>query len=134
MTTEDSPEPIACDEVVLRKFEMGFRTSYEKRLLSELAIGNDYELKLFADVEADNIVMALRCFVWSDESKVFHAGSYPTTWWDAVKERFAPLWFLERWPVRYSEVMLELANVYPNLRLSLPGKPSAVVLKRQFIG
>lgn len=32
---------------------------------------------------------------------------YPTTWWDAVKARFAPPWFLRRWPADYIEVRLE---------------------------
>lgn len=27
--------------------------------------------------------------------------SYPANWWEAVKERFAPKWFLKRYPVKY---------------------------------
>lgn len=26
---------------------------------------------------------------------------YPSNWKEAIKERFAPRWFLKRWPVRY---------------------------------
>lgn len=26
---------------------------------------------------------------------------YPRDWWEAVKERFAPVWFTRRYPIRY---------------------------------
>jgi len=29
---------------------------------------------------------------------------FPATWWDAVKERFAPDWMLRRWPVEYRTI------------------------------
>ena len=32
---------------------------------------------------------------------------FPRDWWESVKERFAPGWFLRRWPVVYSQVRVE---------------------------
>lgn len=29
---------------------------------------------------------------------------FPATWWDAVKERFAPDWMLARWPIQYQTI------------------------------
>jgi hypothetical protein len=45
--------------------------------------------------------------------------TYPRDWWEAVKSRFAPLWFIKRWPVklefvkekRYGKVFL---SVFPD--------------------
>jgi len=46
--------------------------------------------------------------------------SYPSTWWDAVKERFFPAWLLVRFPVTYKILRLEGWATYP--KLSLPGQ------------
>lgn len=35
---------------------------------------------------------------------------HPSTWWDAVKLRFAPKWWLRRWPVRMTEVTVKAAE------------------------
>lgn len=40
---------------------------------------------------------------------------YPKTWWDAVKQRFAPKWFLKRWPVM--EVVWTAKSFYPLVRI-----------------
>lgn len=39
-------------------------------------------------------------------TKTLGQWEWPRTWWDAVKERFAPAWFLKRWPVVYCRVLL----------------------------
>jgi hypothetical protein len=38
---------------------------------------------------------------------------YPATWWDAVKERFAPEWFTRRWPIEYTTLGMEV--LYPKV-------------------
>ena len=40
---------------------------------------------------------------------------YPATWVEAVKERFAPAWFLHRWPVRKKRIDMEV--IYPKIAL-----------------
>lgn len=35
---------------------------------------------------------------------------WPSDWWEAVKERWAPAWVLSRWPVRYERRRLEAAE------------------------
>ncbi len=40
---------------------------------------------------------------------------YPADWWQAVKQRFAPAWFLKRWPVEYT--VWEPFIVYPDIKL-----------------
>ena len=48
--------------------------------------------------------------------------SYPATPWDFLKEKYAPKWFLGRWPVKYStrdvEVLSEKHFMCPHLVLS----------------
>lgn len=42
---------------------------------------------------------------------------YPADWWQAVKERFAPRWFLVRYPVNYKHFRLEAKALYPKLAI-----------------
>jgi hypothetical protein len=50
---------------------------------------------------------------------------YPATWWEAVKERFAPAWFLRRCPVKRTRIDMEV--LYP--RIALPDRDHVVKLR-----
>ena len=44
---------------------------------------------------------------------------WPKDWWQAVKERFAPKWFLRRWPVLYERIDIDqqiYAAVCPHIQ------------------
>ena len=41
--------------------------------------------------------------------------SYPATWWDAVKQRFAPVWFLKRWPAKLTTWTVDAWSLFPEL-------------------
>ena len=49
---------------------------------------------------------------------------YPQDWWEALKARFAPAWFLKRWPVRIRKHLIDFTVVYPNFRPTLPPEQS----------
>lgn len=51
---------------------------------------------------------------------------YPLDWWQHVKQRFAPRWFLKRWPVIERVVRVSFSECYPEFKPSLPGKLSVV--------
>ena len=51
---------------------------------------------------------------------------WPATWWDAVKERWAPAFWLERHPVRYDRFDYTLIDALAE-RIPL-GKPQAFVV------
>jgi hypothetical protein len=40
---------------------------------------------------------------------------YPSNWKEALKERFAPAWFLRRWPVRKTRIDMEV--LYPEIAI-----------------
>lgn len=40
---------------------------------------------------------------------------YPADWWQAVKQRFAPAWFLARWPAKMT--IWEPFVIYPDIKL-----------------
>lgn len=41
--------------------------------------------------------------------------SYPATWWEALKQRFAPAWFLRRWPVQLTTWTVDAFALFPEL-------------------
>lgn len=47
----------------------------------------------------------------------------PLTWWDAVKQRFAPRWWLRRWPARTKTRSYEVREYAHALALP-PGRSS----------
>lgn len=51
--------------------------------------------------------------------------SYPKTWWDAVKKRFAPYWFLKKWPVEMVEHTFAAHEIVPTLKIQ--GHESRVI-------
>lgn len=65
----------------------------------------------------DALFMHLHCYMASKhiENYVFKA---PADWWQAVKERFATAWFLERWPVKYRTENIDAIALYPEIPLA----------------
>lgn len=63
-----------------------------------------------------------------------HVGGYmfraPLNWWEAVKERFAPEWFLNRWPVEYRTEDIDVFALYPRVPLSADNKFILIAEKR----
>lgn len=53
---------------------------------------------------------------------------YPSTWWDAFKERWFPAWAKRRWPPRFDGMSIPAVNidepVYKACYVNLPRQPS----------
>ena len=67
------------------------------------------------------------------EDKSIRSGtvSFPATWWDAVKERFAPKWFRQKHPVQYTTYELTAEAVYPNLKLQIPTETAVIYITKR---
>lgn len=57
--------------------------------------------------------------------------SYPSTWWDAFKERWFPLWAKRRWPVKRTTETLKatLWETYPHCQRIFPEMGESVFLE-----
>jgi hypothetical protein len=51
---------------------------------------------------------------------------YPADWIEALKERFAPAWFLRRWPVRKARIDMQV--LYP--RIAFPRERHTVKIRQ----
>lgn len=63
---------------------------------------------------SDEIEVRFRQQILATEPEHVHA-EWPATWWDAVKQRFAPRWFLRRWPARIETLDVTRCGLYPEI-------------------
>lgn len=68
---------------------------------------------------ADTIWMRMRARLWAQSFRKIEV-RYPADWWQALRARFAPAWWLRRHPV--VEVVTEVTPrvVYPRLGIAMP--------------
>ena len=88
------------DRIVLQKIQLSASLMIDPELRDPLA---NAEFKTFAGHCGDVLVGQLRTYVWGMNEKRI-AAKWPDGWWQAVKDRFAPAWFLRRWPVRWDGI------------------------------
>lgn len=80
------------------------------------------------DHARDQLVLTMRAAIYGKNHPERHVFRYPETWWEAVKERFAPAWFRDRYPVRFLEVAVSLEETYPDFEPAVPDKTPVVRL------
>lgn len=102
---------ILVEHVTLEKFKLALLTSLSPELLRDPQIH-------FSALE-DMLVLRIKGFVWGEQAKRREV-SYPKDWWQAFKKRWAPKWFLARWPVENTTVVMDAKLIYPDINISLP--------------
>lgn len=70
--------------------------------------------------EAGRMVMQIRADVAAQSIDPV-SYRYPSTWWDAFKERWFPSWALGRWPARHTSGELNAVVIYPQIKLPQEG-------------
>lgn len=77
---------------------------------------------------ADRWAFRLRSRIWCEQYREIVI-EHPADWWQAVRERFAPSWWLRRFPVRKVEHRITPAIIYPNLAVSMPHESHVLDLR-----
>ncbi len=72
------------------------------------------ELSTYVDHQLEGMVLQLYASVAERENERVSC-RWPADWWQAVKARFAPAWFLERYPVEFERRTLVASYIYPNV-------------------
>lgn len=83
----------------------------EARLRSQLPNGK-WTVDIWRDAVIPGLIAEIRGFVAAKKESV--TVRYPADWWQAVKLRFAPQWFLGQWPVLYREVVVDARLMFQN--------------------
>jgi hypothetical protein len=74
----------------------------------------------FFDQARGALVMNMRASIYGKDHAKQHLVRYPETWWDAVKEKFAPAWFCDRYPVSFVVISTSIEELYPDFKPALP--------------
>ena len=101
------------------------RYAIVQRLSREFAIDAAVDFNECSRFMADDIAVLVVQAVLGEKLREIES-KWPADWWQAVRERWVPAWWLRRWPVRYKRERIEAWTVYP----SMPKPRSATVFKR----
>lgn len=111
MDLKDLPVPkFQTLEFDVERFVYG--TSLDPRMVENMR--NQTTVKHFVDERLKRMFYEVRTTIVKREVDRVEV-KYPSGWWQAVKERFAPDWVLSRWPVRYTTVELCADALYPTI-------------------
>ena len=77
------------------------------------ALLEDKRLNIYVlDGYIDSMIIRLEAEILGKTTKEISA-SYPANWWEAAKERFAPLWIKRKYPIKHKTIKLTAKECYP---------------------
>jgi hypothetical protein len=106
--------------ITLDKLKIGCRVVISKYLLDA---SSDVSYNYLIDALEANI----RGYIWGESQKGY-SFKYPTNWWQALKERWFPMWMKKKFPVLYTTQSITVDVIYPDLKISLPEHQHQVVI------
>ncbi len=105
------------------------RIGLESRISDEMLLGTS--VKVIQDVLYNQVRVAVRGFVWAESESVQRTEiKYPRDWWQAFKERWFPKWLLEKYPVDYHHITVDVKAIYPDFKQALPEYTSRLIVQR----
>ena len=112
-------------QAVFEKLRIGVATALSEHLL-------DPQVEFIEDWLTNRAVVQIRGFLWGRTIEQYEI-RYPLDWWEAVKERWAPRWFLKQRPVSYTIKRISLKAAWPTLRTLIPEhEPRLVILLNDY--
>jgi len=96
-----------------------FKLAAMQYLPDELLCGEEphIDVSIWSKFFSDQIILRITKAIWGREAQEKEV-RYPLDWWEAIKERWAPQWFKDRWPVEYVIEKLTARELYPEMRFS----------------
>lgn len=109
-------EPLQSKTVIL------LRETYlaQKALGYEFAMEPRMEMDCLAHTAQRMLILMQDVLVQREQ-----IAQYPSDWWQAVKQRFAPAWFLRRYPVM--KTTIDMTVLYP--RIAIPKERHTVTMQ-----
>jgi len=109
--------------------------TWEEIKLDIERIGADFKLpaNFHCEVERSHILGEI-VRTWADIPTLQmqrHEISFPSDWWEAVKERWFPEWLLKRYPVEYTKRVFDARLAFPEYHIENLGRPVSVLLEKR---
>jgi hypothetical protein len=76
----------------------------------------DAKIDVIEDTLAREIEVAVRVGIFGKQHEKVEC-KYPADWWQAFRERFFPKWWVKRWPVAYTKMVLDVKELFPKLAI-----------------
>lgn len=110
--------PMKLKRYLIEKVEIGIQWQIPRHVLLNATL--DQAL----GYASDEILYRLRSYLAGSKSETERVDQIirvPLSWWDHVKERFAPKWFLKRWPIQYRTIEIKrvvtITNICPHIEV-----------------
>lgn len=117
MSITDTPHR----EILLDRVEVYARKLIAREELDEFAGPDAVEVMVRSVTPGIVDLICLRKFAAQKFDDI--TVRYPADWWQAFKERWAPAWVRDRWPVRDVVRVIKIYDAYPSIQIPPNHKP-----------
>lgn len=114
-------EKFAVEHVTLERKRYEVQLCVKEKTL--LAIERLGHFSLERNPFRNELIYKLHYEVYGKVHSSQHVIRYPANWWEAVKERFAPAWFRDRYPVTFIQITATAEELYPDIPSLPDGSP-----------
>ena len=112
------------ETVELEKLKIGLQQRLSRYMVDACVSVN-------IDTIMNGIEIEARGYVWAEKkSAQKQTITYPANWKEAFKERWFKEWMLEKWPVKYNNVCIDVKAIYPEFRASMPNEIYRLIIQR----
>lgn len=117
------------ETIDLETLKIGVIAEVDKLMLEFPCSNRNVSLHTYGTFLAGNIAFRLTQKILGRhiETMTFER---PRDWWEAVKQRFAPRWFLKRWPVKMHVDTVDLKAIYPGYAINQERYPHQIMVEK----
>jgi len=109
--------------VELHKFPLITSASIDEKIYNRATIE---EREWMDDSINKQLIREMKMFLYENKHPDKHIIKYPANWIESLKERFAPSWILDKYPVKFIEHTATLREYYPLFDKALPEEYAVV--------
>jgi hypothetical protein len=110
------------ETITLKKFQYFINYSVDRRFL------NDPNIETYFDDFTGNLIVKIRDYIWAEPETKDLEFKYPETIWEYFKEKYAPRWFRNKFPVKYKVYKTDIRMVYPEFKKRVPNERTNLVI------
>lgn len=110
-------EHVTTRNVILEKVPFSLRQMFPDNVI---LVDTSY----FEDV----LSLTIRGFILGEKRRRYKKIVYPRDWWQAFKEQFFPAWLLNKYPVQYKVITVDLQVIYPTIKPAISNEDYYLVM------
>ena len=105
------------NDVILKRMRLIALDYISRNLAEDFANPPEVDISGATRFMCDEICLRVKQEVAGQGPYSYPTARHPRDWKEAVKERFAPAWLLNRWLVKYRKIIFDARIVYPKIAL-----------------